>query len=155
MWPLPLITPRVTDVGFDAWVDLAAKPGDDLVRSFRTTPGVGSSASRKSSMWRPSGPARRLREAAVALAAYLVLFVVITFPLIRSFSTHFFADGGDGAQNVWNIWWVNEAVTTLHELPWYTRYLHFPHGTTLVGHTLNAFNGFLCCRSSASSGPTT
>ena len=35
------------------------------------------------------------------------------------------------------------AVRELHVLPWYTTYLHYPVGTTLLGHTLNPFNGLL------------
>ncbi len=74
---------------------------------------------------------------------YVVIFVVFTYPAIWSFSTHLFADTGDGLQNVWNIWWVNKAVTELHTSIWKTNFLHFPYGTTLIGHTLNPFNGML------------
>ena len=44
---------------------------------------------------------------------------------------------------MWNLWWVDKAVLELHTLPWWTNYLHYPAGTTLVGHTLNPFNGLL------------
>lgn len=74
---------------------------------------------------------------------YTVLFVGLTYPLIYQFSTHFFADQGDGLQNVWNIWWVHKAVTELGQSPWSTGYLHYPYGVSLYGHTLNAFNGYL------------
>ena len=74
---------------------------------------------------------------------YLIVFCILTYPLIFKFHTHFFADTGDGLQNAWNIWWVNKAVTQLHQNPWYTTYLHYPQGTSLLGHTLNPFNGFL------------
>lgn len=74
---------------------------------------------------------------------YLGGFALLTWPLITEFSTLFYHCGGDGWQNVWNIWWVNKAVTDFHQLPWHTRHLHFPYGTTLIGHTLNPFNGFL------------
>ena len=77
------------------------------------------------------------------LAIYIAFFCLLTWPLILRFSSHFFTDTGDGLQNVWNIWWVNKAVTELHRLPWSTTYLHFPHGSTLLAHTLNPFNGFL------------
>lgn len=77
------------------------------------------------------------------LVIYTLLFCLLTYPLILKFSSHFFTDVGDGLQNVWNIWWVNKAATELHQLPWSTTYLHFPHGTTLLAHTLNPFNGFL------------
>jgi len=74
---------------------------------------------------------------------YFVIFCLLTYPLILKFSSHFFADTGDGLQNVWNIWWVNHALIEIHQLPLYTTYLHFPHGTTLLAHTLNLFNGLL------------
>jgi len=73
---------------------------------------------------------------------YFILFCILTYPLIFKFHTYLFADTGDGLQNVWNIWWVNKAVTLLHQSPWYTTYLHYPQGTSLLGHTLNPFNGF-------------
>ncbi len=74
---------------------------------------------------------------------YLLFFIILTFPLILNFHTHFFTDTGDGLQNVWNIWWINKAVTELHQNPWYTAYLHYPQGTSLLGQTLNPFNGFM------------
>ncbi|MER3403960.1 MAG: hypothetical protein C4289_01245 [Chloroflexota bacterium] len=79
----------------------------------------------------------------VPLGFYLAAFCLLTWPLITKFSTHFFADTGDGLQNVWNLWWVNKAVTELRTLPWHTGYLHYPFGISLVGHTLNPFNGFV------------
>lgn len=77
------------------------------------------------------------------LLFYFVFFCILSFPLILMFSTHLFADQGDGLQNVWNIWWINKAVTELHQSPWHTSYLHYPQGTSLLGQTLNPFNGFL------------
>ena len=80
---------------------------------------------------------------ALPALVYFLVFVLLTFPLIRSFSTHIFADAGDGLQNVWNMWWVNKAITELGQNPWQTSYLHFPYGVTLLGHTLNPFNGLM------------
>jgi len=76
---------------------------------------------------------------------YLVIFCLYTYPLIFDFSTHFFADQGDGLQNVWNLWWVNKSITELHQLPWHTSFLHYPSGVSLLGSTLNPFNGFVGC----------
>ena len=76
------------------------------------------------------------------IVIYFIFFCILTFPLIFYFHTHFFADHSDGLQNVWNIWWVNKAITELHQSPWYTTYLCYPQGTSLLGHTLNPFNGF-------------
>ncbi len=76
---------------------------------------------------------------------YFAAFCLLTFPLMRDFSSSFLAGRDDGLQNVWNIWWVNQAVRRpdLHSTIWYTNLLQWPFGTTLVGHTLNPFNGFL------------
>jgi hypothetical protein len=74
---------------------------------------------------------------------YLLGFGLLTYPRLWQFRTHFFADAGDGSQNVWNIWWVNKALTQLGQLPWHTTYLHYPAGTSLLGQTLNPFNGLL------------
>lgn len=88
-------------------------------------------------------PVDTLRLWFLPMLFYLSWFCLLTYPAILNFSTHYFADDGDGFQNVWNIWWVNEAITQLHTHPWYTHYLHYPHGTSLLAHTLNVFNGFL------------
>lgn len=80
---------------------------------------------------------------ALPAVLYLALFFALNPQLLAAFSTGFYFRGVDGFQNVWNLWWVNKAVRELHTLPWYTTYLHHPAGTTLVGHTLNPFNGLL------------
>ncbi len=76
---------------------------------------------------------------------YLILFSLLTWPLIRDFSTHFFTDDGDGFMNIWNLWWVNTAVSqpSIHPSIWHTDMLHWPFGVTLLGQTLNPFNGLL------------
>lgn len=77
------------------------------------------------------------------LLFYFVCFTLLTFPLIQKFSTHIFGDNGDGLQNYWNIWWVNKAITELHQSPFTSTYIHYPHGVPLIGHTLNIFNGII------------
>ena len=76
---------------------------------------------------------------------YFFFFCFLTFPLIRDFSTYFFTDDGDGFMNIWNLWWVNTAVSqpSIHPFIWYTDMLHYPFGVTLLGQTLNPFNGLL------------
>ncbi len=74
---------------------------------------------------------------------YLALFVALNPHLVGRFSEGFFFGGVDGFQNVWNLWWVDKSLRELHALPWYTTFLHAPSGTTLLGHTLNPFNGLL------------
>jgi hypothetical protein len=75
---------------------------------------------------------------------YLVAFAVLTWPwALHPASRFFFTDTGDGYQNVWNMWWVNHALTSLHQLPWHTDLLHYPYGTSLLGQTMNPFNGLV------------
>jgi hypothetical protein len=74
---------------------------------------------------------------------YFIFFSILTYPLILQFSSHLFAERGDALQNVWNIWWVNKALMELHQPIWQTHYLHYPYGISLLGHTLNPFNGFM------------
>ena len=74
---------------------------------------------------------------------YLLSFIGLTYPLIRNFSTRLFADPWDGVVFYWSRWWVNKAVTELHQSPWHTSYLNYPFGVSLLPHTLNVFNGLL------------
>jgi hypothetical protein len=80
---------------------------------------------------------------ALPVGVYFSFFVLYTWPWITQFNTHFFANNDDGLQNVWNIWWVDRAITRMHQLPWHTSMLHAPSGTSLLGQTLNPFNGFV------------
>jgi hypothetical protein len=80
------------------------------------------------------------------------MFTLLTWPLMLRLPTHFFADDGDGLQNVWNLWWVARAVSE-GASPWWTAHLHHPGGVSLLGHTLNPFNGFVALPLSRAFGP--
>jgi hypothetical protein len=79
----------------------------------------------------------------IPLIVYLVCFYLLTFPQLHQFSTHYFTDEGDGLGNIWNLWWINKAITELHQSPWHTTFLYYPYGTSLLPHTLNPFNGLM------------
>lgn len=83
-----------------------------------------------------------LRDGLFPSAFYLTVFTVLTYPLLLSFSSRFFADDGDGRQTLWGIWWVNHAVLA-GQSPWHTLYLHYPYGVSLLAHNLSPFNGFV------------
>jgi hypothetical protein len=86
---------------------------------------------------------RAVVDYVVPAAFYLACFVVMTWPAVRSFSIAYLFGSEDGLQNAWNLWWVDKSLTELHRSPFHTTYLHAPAGTTLLGHTLNPFNGLL------------
>jgi len=92
---------------------------------------------------RPPLPILLAQRVLLPAALYLACFILLTYPLITRFSIDCFCDSGDGLQNVWNLWWVNTAISRLHQSPWHTTYVHYPFGVSLVGHTLNPLNGFI------------
>ncbi|OJW06116.1 MAG: hypothetical protein BGO39_15990 [Chloroflexi bacterium 54-19] len=60
----------------------------------------------------------------VALAAYSVISVIVTFPLIFNLNTSVVGTfaGSDNLQNVWDLWWFKHALEQGHN-PNYTNYL--------------------------------
>jgi len=77
-----------------------------------------------------------------ALAAYLLLTMVYCHRVVGHLFDHLAGHGGDGWQNLWNMWWLRQAITSGVN-PYFTTLLHHPHGHTLLYHTLNPFNGML------------
>jgi hypothetical protein len=68
----------------------------------------------------------RMRRAVLVRGFYLLCFAALTNPLLSQFSTHLFGDGWDGFQSAWGVWWIDYAVTRLHQWPWHTTHLHSP-----------------------------
>jgi hypothetical protein len=77
----------------------------------------------------------------IALAGYLVLTLLMTFPLVTQFTAAIPGDGFDGWQNYWNLWWVKKALLDLGTNPFFCDYVYYPTGASLYFHTLNIFNG--------------
>ncbi len=77
-----------------------------------------------------------------ALLGYLLLTLVMTYPLVTRFAQAIPGDSFDGWQNYWNLWWVKVALLVEHTHPWFTDLLYHPTGVGLLFHTLNGFNGF-------------
>jgi hypothetical protein len=77
----------------------------------------------------------------IALANYLALTLIMTFPLATEFTTAIPGDGFDGWQNYWNLWWVKKALLDLGTNPFFCDYVYYPTGASLYFHTLNIFNG--------------
>ncbi len=82
-------------------------------------------------------------EPSVVIIIYLLLTLILTYPLVMCFNTHLAGDDGDSWQNVWNMWWMKKAITELHSSPYYTDYFHYPTGVTLLFYGLNPLNSLL------------
>jgi hypothetical protein len=76
----------------------------------------------------------------LALIAYFLLTILMTWPTILHLTDGIPGDGFDGWQNYWNLWWSKEATLVLGTHPYFTDYLYPPNGTNLLFHTLNIFN---------------
>ncbi|MCC7162706.1 MAG: hypothetical protein IT331_09445 [Anaerolineae bacterium] len=82
------------------------------------------------------------REIAV-LAAFLILTLVLTYPLALNFTTHVAGDGSDDPALAWNLWWVPYALLDAGTNPIYTDYMFYPIGLNLGFYTLTYLNAFL------------
>jgi hypothetical protein len=76
-----------------------------------------------------------LRHAAVA-AAYLLLTLVMTYPLGLRLGTHFLRSGNDFWIYPWNNWWVRQAMLQGSNI-YYTPYLLYPQGVSLISHGIS------------------
>jgi hypothetical protein len=71
------------------------------------------------------------------------LALLMTYPLVLHLATAIPGDGFDGWQNYWNLWWVKTSLLDLQQSPYFTHYLYYPTGYSLLFQTLNIFNSFL------------
>jgi hypothetical protein len=87
--------------------------------------------------------ARRFAEDAGAAAAYLVLAVAMTYPLVRRFDRAFLGAGTDVFQFLWNNWWLHHAITQHLSKPYLTTFIFAPFRLDLRLHTVGFLYG-LC-----------
>jgi hypothetical protein len=68
----------------------------------------------------------------LALAVYSFLGVILTWPLTLNLTRGVIGavDGVDAYQNVWNLWWVASAITSLQN-PFFSPLLFYPDGVDL------------------------
>ena len=85
----------------------------------------------------------KYRADVFALVAYIVLALVLTYPLILNLTTHVAGDGSDDPALAWNLWWVPHAIINLGTSPIYCDYMFYPIGLNLAFYTLTYLNAFL------------
>ena len=86
---------------------------------------------------------RYLKAHLIALAAYILLALVATLPLVTKFTTYMTGDGIDAPPLAWNLWWVKHALVDLGTNPFDCTYLFYPIGINLAFYTLTVLNGVL------------
>lgn len=90
-------------------------------------------------------PAESWRWQVVVFLGYLLVGIVFTWPLVLHVDTHVIQKGAipvDAGQNIWNLWWVRQALLTGSN-PYLTRYLFYPEQINLFWQTLGLPNALL------------
>ena len=87
------------------------------------------------------------KRASLSLSLVLIyagLTVLFTYPLVWFLTTHHAGEaGGDARVYLWNMWWVDKALTDLHTNPFETDFIFYPLGIGLSLHTLGLSQGLL------------
>lgn len=77
------------------------------------------------------------------LAFYLLLALILTYPLALNLTTHIPGHDTDGPAQTWSLWWTRYAVMDLGRAPFTTDYIFYPLGLNLVAYTPVFLNGVL------------
>ncbi len=73
-----------------------------------------------------------------SIVCYAFLSIIATWPMAQVFTTQAVGEQyDDQVQNIWNLWWVKNALLNIHTNPFHTDLLFYPQGANLYFHTLN------------------
>lgn len=85
---------------------------------------------------------RRVWRDCLALAGFIGLTVVFTYPLALQLGTQLGGAGDDPWIFLWNNWWTKEALAG-GTSPYWTQYLYFPRGASMIFHSFSWPNSLL------------
>ena len=85
---------------------------------------------------------RKIPTVVWVIISYTALAILFTWPLALHFNTHLLGAPEDNQQFYWNLWWWQKALGDGAN-PFYTVWLFFPKGTSLLLHTISPFNAVL------------
>jgi hypothetical protein len=85
----------------------------------------------------------RLKEYSFVLSGYFLATLLFTYPLVICFTTYLAGDGNDTFSWIWNFWWMKKALLELKINPFYTDYLFYPFGESLIYHAFTPLYGLL------------
>jgi hypothetical protein len=73
------------------------------------------------------------------LLGYLLLTLVMTWPLVTRLGSEIAGAGTDVWIHQWTFWWIKEALQS-GQNPFYTTLLYYPYGVSLTSHNIAWFN---------------
>jgi len=85
--------------------------------------------------------------------AYSTIALFMTYPLLVQLTDRLAGDHGDVLIFVWNRWWVRQALTRGMNL-YFTPYMFFPRGGSLLFHSIDWVSLFTCLALEPSIGDT-
>ena len=68
----------------------------------------------------------------LAFAYFVVLSIIMTYPLVAKMGTAALSGGGDGTYFIWLVGWYQKALFQLKINPLFARYLNYPQGWNLA-----------------------
>ena len=83
------------------------------------------------------------RRDGIVLIVYLLLALVLTYPLVTHLASHVPGRGIDDPALAWNVWWFKFSIFNLGASPLYTDYLYYPLGVNLAANTSTFLNGLI------------
>ncbi len=86
---------------------------------------------------------RRWRTHVLVILAYIVLALVLTWPVAGHLTTHVPGNGADDPPLTWNLWWVRYALLEAGANPFDSDHMFYPLGINLAFYTLTILNGLL------------
>jgi uncharacterized membrane protein YecN with MAPEG domain len=86
---------------------------------------------------------KEIKQYAMIALAYLLLSLVMFWPIILNIASTVPGTGGDTFQSMWELWWVPYSLFTLHTTPYFTNYIFAPIGADLATQTLAPIAGLV------------
>ena len=80
----------------------------------------------------------------ITLLAYALLVALMTWPAPLHLSERLIGNSIDNWIFYWNNWWLERAITEGHDW-FFTPYLFYPQGTSLIAHSISHTNSILAC----------
>jgi hypothetical protein len=78
-----------------------------------------------------------------ALVGFVLLSLLLTWPLLLHLTTHVPGDGIDDPALAWNLWWIKFAAVDRQLSLFDCRWMFYPIGINLAFYTLTVLNGVL------------